>query len=60
MSILSVIITLVVIGFVLWLINLIPMQHTIKKIVNTIIVIVVIVWLMKLFGLWSYLSNIRL
>jgi hypothetical protein len=58
MSLIAVIITLIVIGVVLWLINLIPMQPTIKTIINTIIVIVVVVWLMKVFGLWSYLSNI--
>ncbi|RPI18564.1 MAG: hypothetical protein EHM58_05145 [Ignavibacteriae bacterium] len=58
MPLLTVIITLIVVGVVLWLINLIPMQRTIKTIINTIIVIVVIVWLMKIFGLWSYLSNI--
>lgn len=57
MSILSIIITLVVVGFVLWLINLIPMQPTIKKIVNAIVVIFAIVWLFKIFGLWAYLSN---
>ncbi len=60
MSILSIIITLVVVGFVLWLINLIPMQPTIKKIVNAIVVIFAIVWLFKIFGLWAYLSNITI
>ena len=59
MSIITVLITLVVTGFVLWLINRIPMQRTIKTIVNTIVVIVVVVWLFKIFGLWAYLSNIR-
>ncbi|HEY5124792.1 MAG TPA: Thivi_2564 family membrane protein [Ignavibacteria bacterium] len=60
MSILTVIITLVVVGFVLWLINRIPMQRTIKTIVNAIVVIIVLVWLFKIFGLWAYLSNIKL
>jgi hypothetical protein len=59
MPILTILITLIVVGFVLWLINLIPMQPTIKRIVNTIIIIVVVIWLMKVFGLWSYLSNIH-
>ncbi|HEY5534361.1 MAG TPA: Thivi_2564 family membrane protein [Ignavibacteria bacterium] len=60
MSILTVIITLVVVGFVLWLINRIPMQQTIKKIVNAIVIIIVLIWLSKIFGLWAYLSNIKL
>jgi len=58
MSILTVIITLVVVGFVLWLINRIPMQKTIKTILNAIVVIIVLIWLFKIFGLWAYLSNI--
>ena len=59
MSIITVLITLVVTGFVLWLINRIPMQRTIKTIVNAIVVIVVVIWLFKIFGLWAYLSNLR-
>jgi len=58
-SIITIIITLVVVGFVLWLINYIPMQPIIKKIVNSIVVIFVLVWLFKIFGLWAYLSNVR-
>jgi len=58
MSILTVLITLVVVGFVLWLINRIPMQSTIKTILNSIVVIIVIIWLFKTFGLWAYLSNL--
>jgi len=60
MSILTVIITLVIVGLVLWLINRIPMQQTIKTILNSLVVIVVVVWLFKLFGLWAYLSNIKI
>jgi len=58
MSVLTVIITLVVVGFVMWLINLIPMQPAVKKIVNAVIVIFIVVWMFKIFGLWSYLANI--
>ena len=59
MSILTIVITLVVVGFVMWLINYIPMQPTMKKIVNTIVVVFVFIWLFKIFGLWAYLTNIR-
>lgn len=58
MSLITIIITLVVVGFLLWLINYIPMQPTIKKIVNAVVVIFAVVWLFKIFGLWTYLSNI--
>jgi hypothetical protein len=59
MSLLTVIITLVVAGFVLWLINRIPMQPTIKTIMNGVVVVVVLIWVFKIFGLFSYLSNFR-
>jgi hypothetical protein len=58
MSLVTILITLVVVGFLLWLINLIPMQPTMKKIVNTVVVIIAVVWLFKVFGLWTYLANI--
>ncbi len=54
MPLLNVVLTLIVIGVVLWLINTyIPMQATIKKILNIVIVIVVILWLLHGFGIIS-------
>jgi hypothetical protein len=51
MSIVSVIITLVVIGLVLWLINAyIPMAAPIKTILNVVVVIAVVLWLLRSFG----------
>ncbi|MFA7359410.1 MAG: Thivi_2564 family membrane protein [Candidatus Kapaibacterium sp.] len=58
MDILTVLITLVAAGFILWLINRIPMQSTIKTIVNVVVVLIVVIWLFKTFGLWAYLSNL--
>jgi hypothetical protein len=55
----TVIITLIVVGVVMWLINYIPMQPTIKRILNIVVVIIVVVWLLKVFGLWAYLTNIN-
>jgi Fe2+ transport system protein B len=62
MSIMSLIITLVVAGFLLWLINTyIPMDGKIKKILNIVVVIIVIIWILNLFGvLNSSVSNIRI
>lgn len=59
MSIVSLIITLVVIGVILWLINLIPMQRTIKKIINVIVVICVVIWLLQVFGVIGTVSNFQ-
>lgn len=51
---------LIVVGFLLWLVNrYVPMQHTIKGILNAVVVIVVAVWLLKAFGLWQSLSHYR-
>ena len=59
MSILSLLITLIVIGVILWLINLIPMQRTIKSIINAIVVIFVIIWLLQVFGIIGPVSNFQ-
>ena len=52
MPLLTVVLTLVVIGVILWLVNTyIPMQGTIKRILNIVVVIVVILWLLYGFGI---------
>jgi hypothetical protein len=54
MSIINVIIVLVVVGLILWLINrFIPMQSTIKTILNVVVIICVILWLLRAFGVWG-------
>jgi hypothetical protein len=60
MPLIQVVIVLVVVGLVLWVINsYIPMQSTIKKILNVVVVIGVIIWLLSLFGLIGNLSTIH-
>jgi hypothetical protein len=60
MSILNVVLALIVIGVVLWLINTyIPMQSTIKKILNVVVVIVVVLWLLYGFGVLSDVGNVH-
>ncbi|MDH3875777.1 MAG: hypothetical protein OET07_16670 [Desulfobacteraceae bacterium] len=61
MPIINLIITLVVVGVILWVINAyIPMQSTIKKILNAVVVIGVIVWLLSVFGVIGDISAIRI
>jgi len=61
MSLLTIIIVLVVVGLILWAINAyIPMQPTIKKILNVVVIICVILWLLSALGVWHYLTNVRL
>ena len=52
MPLLNVVLTLVVVGVILWAINTyIPMQSTIKSILNVVVVIAVILWLLYGFGI---------
>ncbi|HEX9152900.1 MAG TPA: Thivi_2564 family membrane protein, partial [Flavobacterium sp.] len=54
MSLLTILLVLIIVGFLLWLVNsYIPMDSTIKKIFNIVVVIVVIIWLLKAFGLFD-------
>ena len=61
MPLLQVVLILIVVGVLLWLVNsYIPMQATIKKILNAVVVIAVVLWLLNVFGLFGSLSNIHI
>jgi len=61
MSLLSVIMTLVVAGVILWLVNTyIPMDGKIKQVLNVLVLIVVCVWLLQSFGVLGSINNIRI
>jgi hypothetical protein len=60
MPLVTLVITLGVVGLLLWLVNrYIPMQGTIKGILNAIVVIAVVLWLLKVFDLYHYLTQFR-
>lgn len=51
---------LIVVGVLLWLINsYIPMEATIKRLLNAIVVIAVVIYLLQVFGLLSTLENFK-
>ena len=55
-----IVITLIVVGVLLWLINTyIPMAGSIKSILNAVVVIVVVLWLLNIFGLFSSFSRMH-
>jgi hypothetical protein len=61
MPLLNVLIVLIIAGVLLWLVNnYIPMDRKIKNILNVVVVIAVIIWLLKVFGIFTYLTNIHL
>jgi hypothetical protein len=60
MSLVTIVITLVVVGVLLWLVNTyIPMDGKIKKILNIVVVVVVVFWLLNVFGVWGHLRDVR-
>ena len=61
MSLVSIVITLIVVGVLLWLINsYIPMDRKIKNILNIVVVIVLVLWLLKAFGLINSLNGLKI
>jgi hypothetical protein len=61
MSLLSVVITLIVVGVLLWLINtFIPMDGKIKGILNFVVVVAVVLWLLYGFGVLGDSGRIRM
>lgn len=60
MPLINLIVTLIVVGVLLWLVNnFIPMDRRIKSILNVVIVIAVILWLLSAFGILGNMSGIR-
>ena len=60
MSLVSLVITLIVVGVLLWLINnYIPMDGKIKRILNMTVVVVVVIWILNAMGLVDSLRGIR-
>ena len=60
MSLISLVITLIVVGVLLWLINnYIPMDGKIKRILNMTVVVVVVLWILNAMGLIDSLRGIR-
>ncbi len=60
MSLISLIITLIVVGVLLWLVNTyIPLDRKIKQILNVVVVIGVVLWLLSAFGVLGNAGSIQ-
>jgi hypothetical protein len=60
MPLVQILLALIVVGVLLWLVNrFIPMQGSIKSILNGVVVIAVVLWLLNIFGLFHSLAHIR-
>jgi len=61
MTVIQLVVTLVVVGVIMWLINAyIPMQNSIKQILNVVIVIVVVLYVLSAFGIMGSFSGLRI
>lgn len=53
----NLIVTLIVVGLLLWLVNnYIPMDSKIKSILNIVVIIAVVIWLLRMFGVLGALG----
>jgi len=60
MPLLSILLVIIIVGVLLWVVNsFIPMDRKIKNILNIVVVVILIIWLLKVFGLFSFLTNIQ-
>ena len=60
MPLMNVLLTLIVAGVLLWLVNTyIPMDAKIKQILNIVAIVAVVLWVLNVFGLFSNLGAVR-
>lgn len=60
MPLIQILLTLVVVGVLLWLVNrFIPMEGSIKSILNGVVIIAVVLWLLNIFGLFHSFAHIH-
>lgn len=60
MPLLTIVITLIVVGILLWLVNTyLPLDPKISRILNIVVVVVVVLWLITLFIPLGTLNNVR-
>lgn len=61
MPLINVVFALIIVGVLLWLINnYLPMDGTIKSILNGVVVIAVVLWLLQVFGVLGSVSGFRI
>lgn len=61
MSLISLVVTLAIVGLLLWAINsIIPMDGKIKQIINVLVIVFVCIWLLQTFGLVGDIGAVRI
>lgn len=60
MSLIGFIIVVVLVGAILWAVNkYIPMDETVRKILNVVVIIALVIWILSVFGILPDLNAIR-
>jgi hypothetical protein len=61
MSLITIVIALIVVGVLLWLMETyVPMDATIKRIIEAIVIIVVVLWLLQVFGILNAANQVKI
>jgi hypothetical protein len=61
MTLLDTALVLIVVGLLMWLINLyIPMAGGIKSLLNVVVFVVVLIWVLQVFGLVGQIPGVRI
>jgi hypothetical protein len=59
MSLIGLILVLCLIGLLLYIVNMLPLDATIKKVIHIVALIVVVLWLLQVFGVLGPLGEVR-
>lgn len=60
MPLITVVVTLIVVGVLLWCLHqYIPIDAKIAQIIDIVVIVAVVLWLLKLFGLFGYMGGIQ-
>jgi len=61
MPLITIVLTILIVGVLLWLVNTyVPMAAPIKTILNIVVIVCVVIWILKATGLWAQLSAVRI
>lgn len=61
MSIVTLLLVIVVVGFLLWLVEAyVPMNPTVKRILIGLVIFVLVIWILQQLGLLGSVRNIRI
>jgi hypothetical protein len=49
MPLITLIVYLIIVGLLLWVVNELPLDATIKKVIQVVVIVVVVLWLLQIF-----------